>query len=589
MGEATLPKLSQELSKQYSGPSVREDGSYEFVILAPGKLSVSLTFSNDGLNWFTREMSLNHAGEYQQFECDIKPGARYWYIINGKDGYPDPWSRCQPDGPHEASQIVSDVNYTWSDDTWCGRPWSEAVIYELHVGTFTSEGTFLAAISQLDHLQKLGVTVLQIMPVWTCPQGQSWGYDANYMFSANADYGTPDDFKDLVDKAHQRGIQVVLDVIYNHLGIEGNYLSKFNENWVSPDPGNKWGATLNFDGQGCEPVREMVVSNALFWLQEYHLDGLRIDAPIEIKDNSKTHILKEMALAIRAEFSPERHIHLILENDHYTGRFELEGDNPLYNASININGGECLIKLVNPDIGKPSAKEIHTLMESLKGGIGFEFTSRLPAGPNIAEILHSDRQILGAQNHDLVGNQPESQRIWAMLDPKWHELVLAIMCLSPSVPTFFMGDEFGCEQAFPFFCNYSDVSESDVLGGRAQEFEYSKNTEGYYPPYSKGTVDVAIIKWPTDNGLSDSANYRTIRQLLEMRQQFIQPLCVENRIVSSKYECEENSHRVFWSYRSGERLVFEYSVHAPANIKSKKNFIYHLDGEVWSAGWWIEK
>ncbi len=589
MGASALPKTSQERRRRFSGPSVRADGSCEFRIFAPEKKSVSLTFSNDGLNWFTRKMSLNHAGEFQCIERDIKSGARYWYIINGKDGYPDPWSRCQPDGPHEASKIVSDLSFTWNDDEWSGRPWNEAVIYELHVGTFTPEGTFLSAITRLDHLQKLGITVLQIMPVWTSPQGPSWGYDANYLFSVNANYGTPDDFKRFVGEAHQRGIQVVLDVIYNHLGIEGNYLSKFNEEWLSPDQENKWGAMLNFDGQGCKPVREMVVSNALFWLWEFHLDGLRIDAPIEIKDNSKSHILEKMALAIRAEFSPERHVHLILENDHYSGRIGFEDGTRLYNASINITGGERLINLINMDLGNPSANEIQSLMESLKGNIGFEFTSSLPAGPSIDEMLHSDRQILGAQNHDLVGNQPDPQRIWAKLDSKWHELVLAIICLTPSVPTFFMGDEFGCEQVFPFFCNYSDVSESDVLGGRAQEFEFSNNDESNYSPFSNDAFNAAIVKWPTDAGMPDCANYRAIKMLLEKRQQFIQPLCAESRIVSSTHKHEGSCHRIVWSYRSGERLVFELSFNGCSNTKFENDRFYQLDGEDWSAGWWIEQ
>ena len=254
-------------------------------LLAPGKTSVSLTYSNDGLNWLTREMLRNREGEFQRVVWDIKPNARYWFVINDKDGYPDPWSRYQPDGPHEASQIVCGAKFGWKDDAWCGRPWSETVIYELHVGTFTSEGTFLGAMGRLKLLQKLGITVLQIMPVWTTPRGSSWGYDANYLFSVNSDYGTPTDFKSFVDEAHQLGIQVVLDVIYNHLGIEGNYLSKFNDNLLSLGQENKWGATFNFDGQDCEPAREMVVSSALFWLREFHLDGLRIDAPIEIEDN----------------------------------------------------------------------------------------------------------------------------------------------------------------------------------------------------------------------------------------------------------------------------------------------------------------
>ena len=163
-----------------------------------------------------------------------------------------------------------------------------------------------------------------------------------------------------------------------------------------------------------------------------------------------------------------------MENDHYSGRIGLDGRDPLYSASINIVAGECLNNIVNSVLLTPSAKAIKTLMDSLKGDVGFNFTSSYPSGPNIAEILHSDRQILGAQNHDLIGNQQEPQRIWVKLDTEWHELVLTIMCLTPSVPAFFMGDEFGCKQVFPFFCNFSDVNETEVLGGRNQEFEFLK-------------------------------------------------------------------------------------------------------------------
>lgn len=583
-----MPNISQKLSKRYTGPSVCEDGGFEFTLFAPEKKSVTLTFSNDSLNWFTRKMQLNHAGEYQLTVREIRPEARYWYILEGKKGYPDPWSKYQPDGPHEASQLVSDVDFKWNDRTWRGRPWSEAVIYELHVGTFTLEGTFLAAIERLDHLQKLGISILQIMPVWTCPHGPSWGYDANYLFSVNADYGTPTDFKRFVDAAHHRGIQVVLDVIYNHLGIEGNYLPKFSKNWLSSDLACKWGTKLNFDKQGCEPVREMVVANALFWLKEYHLDGLRIDAPAEIKDRSKTHILKEMAQAIRSELSLERHIHLILENDHYTGRIDLDSDNPLYVASVNIKGGECLTKLIDQGQGNLSANGICRLMVCMKGGIGFEFTDSFPPAANVVELLHSDRQILGVQNHDLVGNQPDPQRIWATLESKWQELVLAIMCLSPSVPAFFMGDEFGCMQAFPFFCKFRDVSESDVIGGRADEFKFSGNVENRYSPFSKDTVDAAIIRWPTSDSLYNNANYQIIKQLLEVRRQFIQPFCAENRIISSKCEQEQNCHRVIWKYQTGKKLVFELSMKDGSKFGSKNKPFHHIGGEKWSAGWRIE-
>lgn len=572
----------------YSGPHIRSDGWCEFRLHAPNAQSMLLTYSNDGINWNSHPMESTGNGNFHLEICGIRPGARYWYVIDGENGYPDPWSRYQPDGPHQASQIIDHRNFIWHDFGWQGKPWSEAVIYEMHVGTFTPAGTFSAAMERLKSLSDLGVTVVQVMPVWTVPGGPSWGYDANYIFSVNADYGHPDDFKRFVDAAHGLGIQVILDVIYNHLGIEGNYLAKFDQCWLLPDEGNQWGSKLNFDRPGRQVARTMVVSNALFWLQEYHLDGLRIDAPIEIEDSSDTHILVEMAKAVRRHFLNGRHIHLILENDHYAGRITDVCGDRLYDASLNIRGSECLINLCQDSAAGPDDTKISELMECLKANIGFEFTDEFPSGNNVSERIHSDCQIFGLQNHDLIGNQQTPQRIWSGLDAAMRELLLALMCFTPSAPSFFMGDEFGCEQVFPFFCNFADVSETDVQDGRVQDFEFSGNADGNWPPYAEHTFDAARLEWPDLSTLTKNFNYQLISSFLNIRRQMIVPLLQANKVNSSSYRSSKDSHHLVWVFENGQRLIFEFGSLPYPEPGMKDDLIYRIDGDLWSAIWRVE-
>ena len=588
MGEQAQQNRTTAKPNHYAGPYYSSDGWLQFKLHAPRAESVSLTFSNDGLNWLTHEMSAVEDGNFFFEDKNITPGARYWYVVNGADGYPDPWSRYQPDGPHAASQIVSDNRFIWHDQNWMGRQWCEAAIYELHVGTFTPQGTFLAAISRLKLLQEMGITIVQIMPIWTVPGGPSWGYDANYLFSVNADFGEPDDFKRFIDAAHALGIQVILDVIYNHLGIEGNYLSKFDECWLLPDEGNQWGAKLNYDRPGCGIARSMIIANALFWLREYHLDGLRIDAPVAIEDKSGTHILIEMAKAIRNHYNDGRQIHLILENDHYAGRIKTDHDDLLFDASINIEGGECLVDMFQGKSTRFETEKTVNLMDCMKGEIGFEFNADYPAGKNTTKVIHSDRQIIGIQNHDLIGNSQDPQRIWPNLNDNERKLSLAFMCLTPSLPSFFMGDEIGCEQVFPFFCKFNDVSELEVLNGRTRDFEFTKITPDYWSPYSRHTFEAAVIQWPDDAGLKNNNNYQMISLLLELRRKSIIPLAQDSKVISSTYRSEDGFHQITWNYRSGKRLIFEFYQKPKPIIESIKNLILKLDDENWLAEWRVE-
>ncbi|HVY14621.1 MAG TPA: alpha-amylase family glycosyl hydrolase, partial [Rhodopila sp.] len=266
---------------------------------------------------------------------DAGPGTLYRFVLPDGLSVPDPASRFQPQDVHGPSEVVDPDHYVWNDASWHGRPWHEAVIYELHIGAFTPEGTFRAAIGRLDHLQVLGVTAIEIMPVADFPGTRNWGYDGVLLYAPDAAYGTPDDLRALVDAAHARGIMVLLDVVYNHFGPDGNYLGAYAPHFFTDRHQTPWGAGLHFE---TKPVRDFIIGNAAYWLTDFHLDGLRFDAVHAIQDDSERHILVEMAERLRA--LPLSHpVHLILENEQNQAKLLERG---LYSAQWNDDAHHVL-------------------------------------------------------------------------------------------------------------------------------------------------------------------------------------------------------------------------------------------------------
>src|SRR5262249_40863091 len=276
-------------------------------------------------------------GWHERLEPGIGAGAHYRFVLPDGTAIPDPASRFQPQDVHGPSEVIDPRGYAWRDQSWRGRPWNEAILYELHVGTFTREGTFRAAIEHLEHLVRLGVTGIELMPLADFPGKRNWGYDGVLPFAPDSSYGRPEDLKALVDAAHAAGLMVLLDVVYNHFGPEGNYLSLYAPQFFNPRHQTPWGAAVNFDTDGAATVREFFVHNALYWLEEYHFDGLRFDATHAIVDEGPQHILEELAGRIRAASLP-RAVHLVLENEHNEARW-LERDGAgrarLYDAQWN--------------------------------------------------------------------------------------------------------------------------------------------------------------------------------------------------------------------------------------------------------------
>jgi malto-oligosyltrehalose trehalohydrolase len=257
--------------------------------------------------------------------AEAGPGTRYRFVLPDSVAVPDPASRFQPQDVHGASEVIAPNAYSWTDESWRGRGWEECVIYELHVGAFTADGTFRAAIDRLDELRDLGITAIELMPVADFPGRWNWGYDGVLLFAPDSSYGRPEDLKRLVDAAHARGIAVILDVVYNHFGPDGNYLPLYSHTFTESHH-TPWGAAVNYDAEHSKSVRDLIINNAVYWICEYNFDGLRLDAVHAIIDESSQHLLMELATAVR-EAGGDRHIHLLLENEeNQASRLARDGD-----------------------------------------------------------------------------------------------------------------------------------------------------------------------------------------------------------------------------------------------------------------------
>jgi maltooligosyltrehalose trehalohydrolase len=408
-----------------------------------------------------------------------REGDRYLYVLDDGTEKPDPASMFQPDGVHGSSQIVDQGKFSWSDGGWRGRALDEYIIYELHVGTFTGEGTFEAAITMLDNLLDLGITAVELMPVAQFPGERNWGYDVVYPFAPQNSYGGPVGLKKLVDACHCRGLAVILDVVYNHLGPEGNYLHGFGP-YFTDRYRTPWGDAVNFDGPYSDEVRRFFIENALYWVNEYHVDALRLDAIHGIFDFSARHLLEELATAVHREAKKlGRKIYVIAESDLNDVRLI----NPLK------KGGYGLDALWNDDFHHT----VHTLLIEEKYGYYMDFGGtgqfaksfrerfvysgeysryRRRRHGNSAKGRKAEQFVVFAQNHDQVGNRMFGERLAALVSFESLKLAAAVVLLSPYVPLLFMGEEYGEDAPFLYFVSHSDPGLIEaVREGRKEEFK----------------------------------------------------------------------------------------------------------------------
>ena len=448
-------------------------GTTTFRVWAPtaGSVEVELVDS------MAQKIPLQRHGEYFQGTLPAAAGDRYWYWLDGALRRPDPASCSQPDGVHGPSQ-VRDLSFAWSDSRWQGIALDKYIFYELHVGTFTPEGTFDGAISRLDYLCELGITAVELMPVAQFPGKRNWGYDGTFLFAPQNSYGGPDGLKRLVDACHGRGLAVTLDVVYNHLGPEGNYLHGFGP-YFTDRYRTPWGDAINFDGPGSDEVRHFFISNALYWISEFHMDALRLDAVHGIYDFSALHILQELTDTVHLHGAAlGRQIHLIAESDLNDVRMINSPKSGGYglDAQWNDDFHHALRALLTGDkagyygdFGK-----ISHLATSFREGFvlsGGYSTVRKRRHGNSSAAVPPCRLVVFSQNHDQVGNRMRGERSDEHLSTRQLKLAAATVLLSPYLPLLFMGEEYAETAPFPYFVNHGDpeLMES-VRQGRLTEF-----------------------------------------------------------------------------------------------------------------------
>ncbi|HEU4648785.1 MAG TPA: malto-oligosyltrehalose trehalohydrolase [Gemmatimonadales bacterium] len=421
-------------------------------------------------------IALTEDGEgYFAVETDqLRPGSRYRFRLDGESGlYPDPASRFQPDGPHGSSQVV-DPQFSWSDQVWRGVELEGQVLYELHIGTFTPEGTWRAAADRLSTLADLGVTLVEVMPVADFPGRFGWGYDGVNLFAPTRLYGTPDDFRRFVDRAHGLGLGVILDIVYNHLGPDGNYLGQFSDRYLSERYQSEWGDAINFDGPGAGPVREFFVANAGYWIDEFHLDGLRLDATQQIFDTSERHILAELTKRVRHADQGRRTV-VIAENETQEVRLiqppeqrgfgidALWNDDFHHAAIVALTGwNEAYFSDYR---GSPQEFVSSAKHGFLYQGQWYTWQGKRRGTPTLG--VPRQRFVTYIENHDQVSNSARGDRVTQLTSPARWRALTALLLLGPGTPLLFMGQEFAASTPFLFFADHEPELAAKVRTGRA--------------------------------------------------------------------------------------------------------------------------
>lgn len=543
-------------------------------------------------------------GWAEAFVQGIGAGARYGYRVNGLT-LPDPASRRQAEGVHGLSEVIDPSAYSWSDGGWAGRAWEEAVIYELHVGTFTPEGTFAAAIGRLDDLVQLGITAIELMPVAQFPGERGWGYDGVLLFAPHAAYGRPEDLKALVEAAHMRGLMVFLDVVYNHFGPEGNYLHSYAKRFFTDRHHTPWGQAVNYDGAHAGPVRDFVIHNALYWLDEFHFDGLRLDAVHAIIDDSAESVLEELARRVRASL-PGRKVHLVLENDdnsaHLLGPklFDAQWNDDIHHAFHRTLTGES--GGYYTDYGpEPVAHLARCLAEGFayqgepsehrNGARRGEASAHLPPTAFVAFL----------QNHDQIGNRALGERIDHLAQEAAVRAVTSLLLLSPQIPLLFQGEEWGATSPFLYFCDLGPDLADAVREGRRREFP-DFQAEDIPDPLDPATFARSKLDWGERQGIPHGKRRQMVSDLLDVRRREIVPRLIGPRLIgmtgAEHASCTTLAPRAFraeWELADGSLLAVIANlspVPLPGIVPSDGRLLYSTYGGIgalpaWGVDWYL--
>ena len=500
------------------GAQALGEGSYRFGLWAPAATRVDLVLDDAvhplqslGSGWFQGEAA-----------CAI--GCPYRFRIDGTDEVPDPASRWQPHGVEGASAVLDTQGHRWTQDAWHGRPWQELVIYEVHLG---SSGGCAGLQAQLPALAAMGITAIELMPVAQFPGRRNWGYDGVFPFAPAEAYGTPDALKRLVDEAHRHGIAVLLDVVYNHFGPQGNHLHRYAPDFFAADTHTPWGAAIDFTQPA---VQQFFIDNALMWLHEYRFDGLRLDAVHAIAPQA---FLQQLADAVRASVPAQRHVHLVLENEHnqahwLRGTFDAQWNDDFHNALHVLLTAEregYYAAYAGP------GRAAQLLARCLAEGFAWqgEATPDGRARGEPSADVPPDRFVVFAQNHDQIGNRAFGERLITLVGPERYRAALALTLLTPMVPLVFMGEPWGAQQPFQFFTDFEAPLDEAVREGRRGEFAAfaafadPQARDRIPDPNAKATLERSrvALPGPGDEAAADAMAW--FKRVLGLRRLHLQP------------------------------------------------------------------
>ncbi|QDU10997.1 malto-oligosyltrehalose trehalohydrolase [Gimesia aquarii] len=528
------------------------------------------------------ELTRDAQGYFAGTISNVRPGALYQYCLDHDVRRPDPASRYQPEGVHGVSQVINADQFPWTDQDWQGIKKESLIIYELHLGSFTEAGTFRATIKSIPELIELGITAIEIMPVAQSPGKWNWGYDGVDLFAVRNTYGTVEDFKAFVDACHAAGLAVILDVVSNHVGPEGNYLSEFGP-YFSEKHHTAWGEAFNFDGPDSQHVRQFIIDNSFYWLEAFHLDGLRLDAVHCMYDDSQPTILDEIRQAASGYAdSVNWPIHLIAETNVYNhDLLTQKGDRAAYDGIWC----DCLMYSIYsyalPDV-RLTHREYHgaqDLADTLQYGYVYSGAELMRVSESQRAIVHSGRDqqshinslIVALQTHDSVGNHPHGSRIHHLTSKQFQKAAAGLVILYPSIPLIFMGEEFAVDSPFPFFADFEDNAlRKNVDQGRIENHHPEIESEILLPSSDEAFYQAKFH----DTNRRDREMFDWYRELLLLRKQGIAEEWLSVRYMSSEYNHDQHIFTLRYTQIDGgiaiqSRLIPKDSTEAtPVKIAS---------------------
>jgi maltooligosyltrehalose trehalohydrolase len=513
----------------YFGAVPSHDG-VRFAVWAPSADRVELRL-HDGRAEGRHSLAPNADRVFETWVRHAAPGDRYAYVLDGKDPLPDPASRFQPDGVHGSSQVVDPSTFIWTDDRWQPPPPRDITVYELHLGTFSPEGTFDGARARLPYLRDLGVTAIELMPVADFGGARNWGYDGVALFAPSRVYGTPDAFRRFVDAAHAHGLAVILDVVYNHLGPEGAYIHAFSPAYFTDRHQNPWGTAINLDGPSSAVVRRFILDNACSWVREYHLDGLRLDATHALIDESARHIVQEIAEAVRTEAGRRVIVHA---EDHRNVAAMIE-DTSLGGWGLDGLWADDFHHVVRTMVAGDRygyfadfaghTRELATVLQD-----GWLYSGEHSAHMNVLRGTHPGRVpmhrfVVCAQNHDQIGNRARGDRLHHQVPPDVWRAISVLLLTVPMTPLLFMGQEWAASSPFQYFTDLEPGIGRFVTEGRRLEFadfpDFSTPGSGEKvpDPQAEATFLNSRLRWDERDSSEHRRSLALYRALLALRRE----------------------------------------------------------------------